>query len=132
MKKSLLVKIILSICLIACFIGVVFYQKSKQKPASKADGVVTIVVVNKSGEEVVNKNIEFVKGDNLVDLLDKNFKIVTEDGMYGKIILSIEDIVTDFETSYLAIYVNDEYSQVGLSYIELKDKLVVKFVETVL
>lgn len=132
MKKSLLVKIILSICVIACFAGVLIYQKSKQKPASKADGVVTIVVVNKSGYEVINKNIEFSKGDNLVDLLDENFKIVTEDGMYGKIILSIEDVVTDFETSYLAIYVNDEYSQVGLSYIELKDKLVVKFVETVL
>lgn len=132
MKKKLIIKIIISVVLLACLIGVFAYEKTKQKPASKADGVVTIVVEDKSGKEVVNKNIEFLKGDNLVDLLDENFKVVMEDGPYGKVIYSIENVETDFQTSYLAIYVDGKYSEVGLSYIELRDKLVVKFVETVL
>ncbi len=50
--------------------------------------------------------------------------------MYGKTLYDIEWIKTDFFTSYVAIYVNDEYASVGISSITLEDGMRIKLKET--
>ena len=42
----------------------------------------------------------------------------------------MESVTTDFVTEYIAIYVNGKYSNKGVSYITLENKILIEFRET--
>lgn len=132
MKKNVIFKIIISVFLVGIIFLTFLYSKSQRNPSSNCEGNVQIILIDQSGKEIKNKTIAFQKDDTFYDLLCQNFEVVAEEGMYGMTIYDIDTIHTDFVNSYIAIYVNDQYSNVGVSYIELVDNLVVKFVETIL
>ncbi len=132
MKKKLIIKIVVTFILIGIVLGVFLYQKLKEQPVSNSGGTVTIIIINKEKVEMSNRQISFQKGEKLLDMLVANYDVVAADGAYGKVLYGIDGVVTDFKHSYLAIYVNDQYLEVGISYAELKDGLVIKFVETLI
>ena len=65
-------------------------------------------------------------------MLEKNYKVRTSTSIYGYILLDIDDIKTDFKTTYIAIYVDDNYSNVGISGIVLYDGMRIAFKEMVI
>lgn len=127
--KNKNLKITISILLVILLIGIVFYTKKKEQPKSQVDGTISVILVDINNNEICNKKINYYKGDNFLSLIEKNFKVVTQDDLYGKVLYEIDSIVTDFQTTYIAIYINDKYADKGISFIELENNMVVKFVE---
>lgn len=97
---------------------------------SDADGVVTIKVINYEEELVFDKEVEFLVGDTLKELL-QNHKELTVEGStseYGFFISSIMGIKdTDYEEVFWSFQVNGVDSLVGVSGTALKDKDVYTF-----
>ncbi len=82
-------------------------------------GEITIVIENKEYTH------EFYERNVLCLFLTKHHRTYIK----GGVLYELDDIVTDFKTSYIAIYVNDEYSEKGCMLIPLFDGYVYKFVE---
>ena len=72
-----------------------------------------------------------LKDEKLLDVLNNNYTIRTSMSTYGAVIYDIDDIKTDFNTTYIAIYVDDKYSNVGISYINIYDGMRITFKEMV-
>lgn len=127
MKKSvkILISVIASIVAIA-IIGLSIHFVMK-KPVAKYDGTITVEVVERN-ENVIKKEIGFVKGDNAFDLVKNNFEVVYEDSQYGAFIKSIETLVPDdAKHEFIFIEVNGKGSEVGITQIELVDKMTITF-----
>lgn len=104
------------------------------------DGYVTIVVIDKNDTVVINDEIGYVDGDTLFTLLDDNYTLgcadssynltdVCEPVMFGsRLLLQIDTVITNWTSSYLAIYINDIYATKGVDSIPLEDGSVYKFV----
>lgn len=129
-KNSLFIKLILTILTIAMVIGVgvLFTYLAK----STTDGNVIIKVETLENEIVSQKSIRFNEGDKLIDLIIKEYgdSFVYEDSEYGamiKAIAGIEETSTDSYLIYIAIYVNDEYANYGISYLPYKDGDIITF-----
>ena len=127
MKKNvkILISVIASLVAIAIIcLSVHFVMK---KPVANYDGTITVEVVERN-ENVIKKEIGFVKGDNAFDLVKNNFEVVYEDSQYGAFIKSIETLLPD-ETKheFIFIEVNGKGSEVGITQIELVDKMTITF-----
>ncbi|MBQ3252933.1 MAG: hypothetical protein IJA65_00115 [Acholeplasmatales bacterium] len=127
--RRLIIKIVISLILIIATILVVYYFKQNKQTDDLKE--ITIIVVNKNEEEIINDTYE-VKKESLFDILDENYEIRYKEDIYGKVLYDIENIKTDFYTSYIAIYINDEYSNLGISSIILKDNMVITLKETII
>lgn len=126
--KKLIIKIIVSVILIGIAIGTFFIVNNLAKK-SDSDGTINIKIYDINNDLVSDKDIEFKKDDKFIDILENNYKIRTSIGTYGYILLDIEEIKTDFRTTYIAIYIDDKYSNVGISGIILYDGMKVSFKE---
>lgn len=115
----MLKKIIITIVGVSLLAGLVVFVSIN--PKANDDGQCLILVYDE--ELVYEKNLNFQKGQTLFELMNENFTIVME----GNVILSIDDVKTDFVNDYIAIYINDLYANKGIRQIELKDKDVIKF-----
>lgn len=127
MKKNvkILISVIASLVAIAIIgLSVHFVMK---KPVANYDGTITVEVVERN-QNVIKKEIGFVKGDNAFDLVKNNFEVVYEDSQYGAFIKSIETLLPD-ETKheFIFIEVNGKGSEVGITQIELVDKMTITF-----
>lgn len=122
-KGKKLILSVIAIVVIVC--GCIFMMNGK---SSKADGSIEVVLVDLEGTTVADKNIDFMTGDTLVDLLDQNFEnVVVDNGM----LMTIEDFTTPEDwSSFICIYVDDEMSEVGIMDIEVKDGEKISFVMT--
>lgn len=131
MKKQLTLKILITIVLliIATVVLVVTNKINKDKSTAKVEGTITIELVNIDGIKE-SKDIDFKKGDTVWSLIKDNYEVRYDNSTYGIVLYDINDIKTDFTNEYIAIYVDDKYSNVGISYIEIKDGLVVSLRET--
>ena len=127
--RRLIIKIVISLILIIATILVVYYFKQNKQTDDLKE--ITIIVVNKNEEEIINDTYE-VKKESLFDILDENYEIRYKEDIYGKVLYDIENIKTDFYTSYIAIYINDVYSNLGISSIILKDNMVITLKETII
>lgn len=100
--------------------------------SAKVDGNFTIEVVDENEKELCNETIGFKTGDNLVELLKANEKVKLEgdDSEYGLYVTSVcgKKATDAGETYYWSLYVDGEASMVGISSVELKDGLKIKFV----
>ena len=97
-------------------------------PADDPYGTITIEVIDSSGVVVTSDEFEFTEDDNLFLILDKNYRIEYEEHFLGVILLCIEEVCTDFNHSYISIYINNSYSMFGLESIPLREGDIYSFV----
>lgn len=93
---------------------------------------IKIVIVDNNSKEIYSKDVETDK-KYLIDVLKTNeeIKLKYQDDQYGAYITSLMNIdqkTTDKGMYYWAYYINDEYSQVGVSNCEIKKDSTYKFV----
>ena len=126
MNKKKIIQIIVSIVGVAVLaLCIVWLTKSF---VSTSDGEIEVAYINAENEVVKEVKIEFDEGDLLLDLLKENFdNFVFENGM----LMAIEDFVTPSDWSFwIAIYVDGEMSNVGLTDIVFTDGTEIDFVIT--
>jgi len=76
---------------------------------------------------VLEKEITTTAGENAFDVLqENNFPFEYEESTYGVFVTRVSGITPE-EGTYIAIYVDEEYASVGLSELELYDKMNLKF-----
>ena len=126
--RKLIIKILVSLILIGIAIGTFFIINHISNSGS---GRINIKVYDINETMVSDKDIEFKKDDKLIDLLEKNYTIRTSSSTYGLILYDIDSIKTDFTTTYIAIYIDDKYSNYGISSIKLYDGMRISFKEMV-
>lgn len=122
-KKKLILSIILSVVALAILtICILFLTNAFE---SKSDGSITVELVELDGSKKATKEIEFSKGDTLIELLDENFdNVVVENGM----LQSIDTFANALDwSSYISILVDGEYSMVGVLEIEFTDGTIITF-----
>ena len=129
-KTKWIIKILISISLICICISLfIVFNNLKGKDEKGID--LTIILKDKNNNVCVDDT--YHNNDlSLVELLKTNYEVRIEKSTYGYIIYDFEEIKTDFKNSYLAIYVNDQYSNYGISGIVLKDDMVILFKETII
>lgn len=116
-KKKLILKVILSVVALGLAILSVYLLKDSFKPSY--DGTIIVEVIDLDGSTIKEKEIKFIEGDLLVDLISDNFENVTYD---NGMIMSVENFTTPTDWSkFISIYVNDEMSSVGLKDIVFVD-----------
>ena len=126
-KKKLVTIILAVVAVLALIPAIIFVTNHYQ---SKGDGTITVEIIDFDGETVIkSKDIDFKKGDTLVELVEDNFTNVTYD---NGMLMSIEDYVTPADwSSFISIYVDDEMSMVGINQIEFKDGTKISLIYTV-
>lgn len=129
-KTKWIIKILISISLICICISLfIVFNNLKGKDEKGID--VTIILKDKNNNVCVDDT--YHNNDlSLVELLKTNYDVRIEKSTYGYIIYDFEEIKTDFKNTYLAIYVNDQYSNYGILGIVLKDDMVILFKETII
>lgn len=130
MKKIKLSTIIYTVlAVIALALSIVILNTPNK---AKDNGEVTIEVISISDEVIKSKEIKYKQNDTLKDLIVSNFnEVYFEDSSYGPFLKNIEGYVTpaDYST-YISLYINNEYSLVGIGDITLSDGLIVSLVIT--
>lgn len=121
---SITAGVIAAVALVVCVILLV------QNYSAKSDGSITIEYVGLDENIIKEKNVSFIEGDKLEDLITNNFEnVVFSNGM----LMNIEDYETpeNFST-FICVYVDDEMSQVGIASIEFTDGTVISLKITLL
>ncbi len=128
--RNLILKIVVSILLIAT---VIITLVLANKNEVKKDEIYNVNIVVSNREETIRNDNYQVKSDvTLFNLLDTNYDIVYDETIYGVRLLGIDTIITDFKSSYIAIYVDNKYSSYGISNIKLYDGIKISFKEQTL
>ncbi len=119
-----LLKIIIAFVLIATTVisFIVFYNV--KKPSEEIS--INIVLIDIDNNVISDKKHKVIN-ENLYDVLKNNYEIRTKEGAYGIVIYDIDEIKTDFKTTYIAIYIDDKYSNLGISSIKLYDNIKISF-----
>ena len=141
-SRSLAIKIIITLLVLAIGISLVLGIRScqKKRALSTNTGTITITIENLEGTSVSRK-IEFDKEYSMMDILTMTYgyNLKTDTTSLGIRLLGISDkddngnevtLDTDFKTSYIAIYVDGKYSSKGISLIEPVDGMVLLLKET--
>lgn len=102
-------------------------------------GQITIIVIDENNNERINEKFDFIQEDTLFDLLQENYQVGCADSSYkisyacestpfgARVILSINEVETNWTDSFIAIYVNGEYSIYGIDDIALKEGSIYRF-----
>ena len=126
--RNLILKIVVSILLITT---VILTLVLTNKNEVKTDEIYHVNIVISNQEEIIkDDNYEINSDVTLFNLLDSNYELVYDETAYGVRLLGIDTIITDFKTSYIAIYVDNKYSSYGISNIKLHDGIKISFRET--
>ncbi len=115
------------ICVLA-FVLVNYYNKSQVKRAEDGSIHVQVLVID-IDSNTLSDNSYSTDNSSLYDLMDEHYTLKTEDGTYGKVLLGIDNLITDFNTTYIAIYVNGDYANYGISTLQISDGDVFEFKE---
>lgn len=80
------------------------------KPA-KTIGSSSIIVILENSESSKEYTLTYQDKDSLFDVLNNNFKVYEKHGMIIQITTNNQDLVSNLETNFLAIYIknNDEF-----------------------
>lgn len=127
--QKLSFKITLCVLLIGIAISSLFLYKNYAIRKNDSFGTITITLEAIDNNILSTKEFEFSEDDTLFEILINNYQVKYEDTMYGKLIYDIDDLKTDFSNTYIAIYVDNTYSNVGISSIPLYDKENILFKE---
>jgi len=127
--KKIIIKVLVSLILIGIAIGTFFVVNSFK---NKSAGTINIKLYDIDDVLISEKDINYNLDDKLIDILKENYKIRTSTSIYGVVLYDIDDLKTDFKTTYVAIYIDDKYSNYGVSGIELYDGMKISFKEMVI
>jgi len=128
-------KVIISLASIVLLITTLFFFSFNNNDSV---GTVSIIIISETDQSEVME-FNFTKEDSLFDILNENFTVVCGDRFYApstacetvtfgsRVIFEINDLKTDFETSFIAIYENDVYSNLGIDSIVLNNGDVFRF-----
>lgn len=131
MKKLVLTIIVLSIGAFGFF----WYGPS----VTTEDGAeFTIIIVDEFDVIIYQETHVASEDDTLFEIMDETFSVSCANASYqpstcdttplfGTILLGIDDLETDWSTDYIAIYINDEYSNYGIDQISINDGDVFRF-----
>ena len=126
--RNLILKIIVSVLLITTV--VLTLVLSNRNEAKSGEIYHVNIVISNQTEIIKDDNYEINSDVTLFNLLDSNYELVYDETVYGIRLLGIDTIITDFKTSYIAIYVDNNYSSYGISKIKLYDGIKITFRET--
>lgn len=128
--RNLILKIVVSILLITT---VVVTLVLANKTETKTGEIYHVNIVISNQEAIIkNDNFEVKSETTLFELLDSKYEIIYDITGYGVRLLGIDTIITDFKSSYIAIYVDNKYSSYGISNIKLYDGIKISFKEQTL
>lgn len=136
MKKLVLTMVVIILAGISFFV----YNKSF---VNDSKGDITIVLVDSNKEIMKSDTFSFSQEDKLLEILTKHYEVscansnytpttCDQSSIFGTVLLEIDDLKTDWKTSYIAIYVNDTYSTNGIDHIMLHDGDVYRFEYTLI
>ena len=80
--------------------------------------------------KVNKREFNYKEGDSVWSIIKENYIVRYSETQTGVWLYDIDDVKTDFTTTYLAIYVDDVYSNYTIDGIKIKDGLVVSLRET--
>lgn len=125
MKKSLILKIVLSIvALLIIILAITMYPKNEK------EGTIKIILKNENNEIIKSDIYTFTENDTFYDIIVQNYDIVMGTGSKKGMLLKIDSLdVTTSNKKYIKILINDEYSNYGVLNIPLNDKDVITFIE---
>ena len=126
--RNLILKIVVSVLLITTV--VLTLVLSNRNEAKSGEIYHVNIVISNQTEIIKDDNYEINSDVTLFNLLDSNYELVYDETVYGIRLLGIDTIITDFKTSYIAIYVDNNYSSYGISKIKLYDGIKITFRET--
>lgn len=126
--RNWIIKIAVLVVAVAIAITAVMLFKKNNDPTADAEGRVTVELTDLSGRSERHE-LSFSEGDTLESLLQRHFEVDYDDGQYGAVLMGIGFIKTDFQTTYVSIYVNGEYATYGLSNLKPVDGYVYSFRE---
>lgn len=94
---------------------------------SKQNGKVYITLIDIDQNVLLTETIEFKEGDSLPSLLDEKFDNFDFSDGYVKAIGSLSEYSNEVGLYYISLYVNDQYSELGISMIELENEMKITF-----
>lgn len=125
-KRTLIIEVITSI--VALVVLIIAFISIKQNNESKVIGTICLEVYDINGDKKIDDDLDFEKNQTLIDLLKDNYSIVMGDGSYEGMVMEIEGYKSEPNNNiWLMIYVDGQYSLVGVNQIELKDGIVIAF-----
>ena len=88
------------------------------------------IIIKDKDSNILKNDMILADSNNLIDVLEKNYEIRYEREGVGVFLYDIGPLKTDKWNSYIAIYVNDKYSNYGIDRIVLAEGLKIEFRET--
>lgn len=125
--SKLFFKILLTlIALLIISLAIMWYFKTNDNPIN--EGTCTIIIKNEKNE-IITSDSFLIKGQSLYQLLDENFELKTEKSSFlGFYIVNINDVITDANNYFFALYLNGQFSNKGVSNTYPKDGDIVELV----
>ncbi len=131
MRKHILIKALITVFFLSIAIGafIISKQIEKKDAISNDIGTITIEIVTLDNK-VEKREFNYKKGDSVWSIIQNNYHVRFSETQTGVWLYDIDDVKTDFTTTYLAIYVDGVYSNYTIDGIKIKDGLVVSLRET--
>ncbi len=131
MRKNILIKVLITVFFLSLAIGALIIAKQVEKKNAVSQDVGTITIEIVTLDNKVNKReFNYKEGDSVWSIIKENYTVRYSETQTGIWLYDIDDVKTDFTTTYLAIYVDDVYSNYTIDGIKIKDGLVVSLRET--
>jgi len=131
--KKLVYSLVIIVIVATSFFGYSHLNKNDEI------GEITIILVDEIGDTISSKTYSFTESDTLFSILEDNYLLGCADSSYqittvcdpllfsSRVILKIDTVETDWNNTFIAIYENEEYSNLGLDSISLNDGDVFRF-----
>jgi len=131
LRKNILIKVLITVFFLSLAIGALIIAKQIEKKNAVSQDVGTITIEIVTLDNKVNKReFNYKEGDSVWSIIKENYIVRFSETQTGVWLYDIDDVKTDFTTTYLAIYVDDVYSNYTIDGIKIKDGLVVSLRET--
>ena len=131
MRKNILIKVLISVFFLSLAIAALITSKQIEKKNAVSQDIGTITIEIVTLDNKVNKReFNYKEGDSVWSIIKENYIVRFSETQTGVWLYDIDDVKTDFTTTYLAIYVDDVYSNYTIDGIKIKDGLVVSLRET--
>jgi hypothetical protein len=125
-NKNLILKIILSIIALGLIVTSFIIISEKEK--AKDNGVIIVELIDIDNKVISNKEINFKKGDNLLNLLEENYDLKYDSYIYGAYITKIGELdVTNNNEYFIRIDIDGVVSDRGVSQIKLVNNMKITF-----
>lgn len=125
-KKNLILKIISSVVALGLIITAFFFISRREE--AKHSGTITVEIINMENELLSSDEIDFKKGDTLLELLEANYDVEYQMEAFGAFIIKIDELYAPNRfDAFIKIEVNGVISSVGVSSIKLVDQMKITF-----